>query len=69
MTASVRLCELVPGDEVLDLIVAGTVENVEQLRHNDGRLSDAIRVDFTNGLQLSGPSTWTVVTMREAADA
>lgn len=69
MTASVRLCELVPGDQVLDLVVAGTVENVEQLRHNDGRLSDAIRVDFTNGSTLSGPSTWTVVTMREGADA
>lgn len=69
MTAAVRLCELVPGDQVLDLVAAGTVENVEQLRHNDGRMSDAIRVDFADGTSLAGPSTWTVITMREAIDA
>lgn len=69
MTARVALCELVPGDEVLDLVAAGTVENVEPMTRNDGRPSNAIRVDFTNGTFMAGPSTWTVVTMREAVDA
>ncbi|MBW9118860.1 hypothetical protein JNB63_02010 [Microbacterium trichothecenolyticum] len=69
MTAAVRLCELVPGDQVLDLVAAGTVADVAAIRHNDGRVSDAIRVTFTDGTMLSGPSDWTVVTMREAVDA
>lgn len=69
MTASVALCELVPGDQILDLVAAGTVERVEPLQRNDGRSSDAIRVHFTDGTHLAGPSRWTVVTMREAVDA
>ena len=68
MTAHVALRELVPGDQVLDLVAAGTVVNVAPMLRTDGRKADAIRVDFVDGTFLAGPSTWTVVTMREAAD-
>lgn len=61
MTASVALRELVPGDQVLDLVAAGTVANVEAMVRSNGKPTD--------GTILAGPSGWTVVTMREAVDA
>lgn len=61
----VPIKQLVPGDEVIDLAGVGTVETVTELRRPDGRPTDAIRVDMTNGLVLAGPSAWEVLTRRE----
>lgn len=65
----VALSSLRPGDEVVDLVAAGTVETVAPLRRRDGRPVDAVRVDLTNGLVIAGPAAWEVATRRELVDA
>lgn len=68
MTANVPLVELVPGDQVLDLVAAGTVKRVEPIQHSIRRVS-ATRVTFEDDTFIVGPHGYTVVTMREAVDA
>lgn len=68
MTANVALAQLVPGDEVLDLVAAGTVQAVDELRHTL-RNTTATRVTFTDGTMICGRPDYTVVTKRELVDA
>lgn len=68
MTANVPIAQLVPGDQVLDLVAAGTVKSVDELRHTL-RNATAIKVTFTDDTMIVGPAGYTVVTMREAVDA
>lgn len=67
MSAAVPLADLKPGDQVLDLVAAGTVKAVDVLRH-PLRRATATRVTLTDDTMIVGRPDYTVVTLREEGD-
>lgn len=63
MTGRVPMRDLVAGDEILDLVVSGTVSAV--IPTNAG----AIRVDLVEGGFFIAPGAHEVITNREDVDA
>lgn len=65
MTGRVPLRDLKPGDEILDLIVSGTVADSGPLPRPAG----AYRVDLVEGGFFIAPGSHEVITNREPVDA
>lgn len=62
MTAGVKLEDLVPGDQILDLLISGTVVDVQVMT---GRAAGNVHISFVDGTFLIASRARRVITTQE----